>query len=319
MLLPLVWAACAIAGSLYALHQNIPWSVALKAFPAFLLEATFFYALAVERMRARIEKLKPTAIALALVLAAVAPYGAASIAFGTFHWRAFLPIAVLAAAASFWYVLAAAHRRIGRHISGVHRGSMAVENPAPARILGRFRNFRSKRWPRPCGFAPACSRWSASAARRESDSASGRPRATGKSAPSTIRVPARRRRTGLVDRIRKTPRPDKRTAVDLLRCSRDIFRNAVGAGARRRIFLPRPAAAMDDQMAEQRMGGPGGGVAGLRRGASVVSAVSELADLSHRGALLGLCCGLAFRTARGIRAPMVTHALVVTTWRIFFG
>jgi membrane protease YdiL (CAAX protease family) len=35
-------------------------------------------------------------------------------------------------------------------------------------------------------------------------------------------------------------------------------------------------------------------------------------------ALLGLFCGLAFRQARSIRASMVTHALVVTTWRIFF-
>src|SRR5262249_32787581 len=35
-------------------------------------------------------------------------------------------------------------------------------------------------------------------------------------------------------------------------------------------------------------------------------------------ALLGLFCGLAFRQARSIRASMVTHALVVTTWRVFF-
>jgi membrane protease YdiL (CAAX protease family) len=35
-------------------------------------------------------------------------------------------------------------------------------------------------------------------------------------------------------------------------------------------------------------------------------------------ALLGLICGLAFRQARSIRASMVTHALVVTTWRVFF-
>ena len=40
--------------------------------------------------------------------------------------------------------------------------------------------------------------------------------------------------------------------------------------------------------------------------------------ISAIAALLGLCCGLAFRNARSIRAPMVTHALVVTTWRIFF-
>ena len=32
----------------------------------------------------------------------------------------------------------------------------------------------------------------------------------------------------------------------------------------------------------------------------------------------GIFYGLAFRRARSIRASMVTHALTVTTWRIFF-
>jgi len=35
--------------------------------------------------------------------------------------------------------------------------------------------------------------------------------------------------------------------------------------------------------------------------------------------LLGVCCGLAFRQARSIRASMVTHALAVTVWRVFLG
>jgi membrane protease YdiL (CAAX protease family) len=35
-------------------------------------------------------------------------------------------------------------------------------------------------------------------------------------------------------------------------------------------------------------------------------------------AVAGVFYGLAFRRARSIRASMVTHALVVTTWRVFF-
>jgi len=35
-------------------------------------------------------------------------------------------------------------------------------------------------------------------------------------------------------------------------------------------------------------------------------------------ATAGVFYGLAFRQARSIRASMVTHALVVTTWRLFF-
>jgi len=35
-------------------------------------------------------------------------------------------------------------------------------------------------------------------------------------------------------------------------------------------------------------------------------------------AVLGLFCGLALKKARSVKASMVTHALVVTTWRMFF-
>ncbi len=41
--------------------------------------------------------------------------------------------------------------------------------------------------------------------------------------------------------------------------------------------------------------------------------------LAALAALAGICYGLAFRRAKSIRASMVTHALVVTTWKIFFG
>lgn len=104
MLLPVVWAACVIAGLLYAHQQSIPRATVLAALPAFLLEATFYYALAADRVRARIEKLAPATVAFALTAAAVSPYLAASIALGSFQWRAFLALAALAIIASFWYV-----------------------------------------------------------------------------------------------------------------------------------------------------------------------------------------------------------------------
>src|SRR5271154_3355081 len=105
MLLPLVWAACAAAGYLYAIQQHIPLALELKVFPAILLEATFYCVLGVERWRARTEKLPPALLALALTGAALAPYSAATIALGSFEWRSLFWIGALAAAASFWYVL----------------------------------------------------------------------------------------------------------------------------------------------------------------------------------------------------------------------
>jgi len=105
MILPLLWAVCAIAGYVYSRQQNIPTHTALLALPAFLLEASFYYVLGTEGLRARIEKLPRAAVAALLTVAAVAPYAAASLALGSFRWQTLLWIAGLAAAASFWYVL----------------------------------------------------------------------------------------------------------------------------------------------------------------------------------------------------------------------
>jgi membrane protease YdiL (CAAX protease family) len=58
-----------------------------------------------EKLRARLEKLPNPAIALSLTVAAVLPYCLATLAFGTFQWQGFGAIAGLAAVVAFWYVL----------------------------------------------------------------------------------------------------------------------------------------------------------------------------------------------------------------------
>ncbi len=102
---PLLWAAGALAGILYAQARGVPWSTAALALPAFLLEVSFYYALGSERLRARLEKLPPAALALALTAAALIPYAAASLAFGSFRWQSLAILAILAGGASFWYVI----------------------------------------------------------------------------------------------------------------------------------------------------------------------------------------------------------------------
>src|SRR5580698_5340763 len=94
--LPLLWLGCAIAALVYSQQQHIPWHLALKALPAFLLEASFYFALGQERWRTKLERHSPATIALALTAAAAAPYCAASLAFGTFRWQALGIIAGLA-------------------------------------------------------------------------------------------------------------------------------------------------------------------------------------------------------------------------------
>ena len=103
--LPLFWLACATAGYVYGLERGIPSSVVLAALPAFLLEATLFLSLGVESWRKRLEKFPPAGVAALLLLGAVAPYCAASLAFGSFRWQALAGIALLAGLVSFWYVV----------------------------------------------------------------------------------------------------------------------------------------------------------------------------------------------------------------------
>lgn len=103
--LPLLWLACAIAALAYSQQQNIPLHLALLALPAFLLEASFYYALGQESWRARLERLSPGMVALLLTAAGVAPYCASAPLFGFFHWHGLAWLAGAAALASFWYVL----------------------------------------------------------------------------------------------------------------------------------------------------------------------------------------------------------------------
>jgi membrane protease YdiL (CAAX protease family) len=103
--LPLFWLVCAAAGYLYAQQRGIPSGIVLRALPAFLLEATFFLTLGVERWRTRLEKLPTLAVASLLTCAAVAPYCAASLALGSFRWQSMAAIALLGALVSFWYVV----------------------------------------------------------------------------------------------------------------------------------------------------------------------------------------------------------------------
>jgi len=103
--LPLIWLGSAMAAYVYSRQFHIPLNLALLALPAFLLEASFYYTLGVERWRARLERLPPAGAALLLTVSAVAPYSAASLAFGFFRWQALAAILGLAGVASFWYVL----------------------------------------------------------------------------------------------------------------------------------------------------------------------------------------------------------------------
>lgn len=102
---PLLWAAGAVAALFYAQDRGIPWATALAVLPAFLLEVTLYFTMGVERLRLRLEKLPPAGVAIALVAAAVTPYALASLVLRNFSWHSLGVIAALVVVAAFWYVV----------------------------------------------------------------------------------------------------------------------------------------------------------------------------------------------------------------------
>ena len=102
---PLLWAAGAVAALFYAQDRGIPWATALAVLPAFLLEVSLYFTMGVERLRLRLEKLPPVGVAMALVGAAMAPYALASLVLRCFSWHSLGVIAALAVVAAFWYVV----------------------------------------------------------------------------------------------------------------------------------------------------------------------------------------------------------------------
>ncbi|MEO7145074.1 MAG: CPBP family intramembrane glutamic endopeptidase [Bryobacteraceae bacterium] len=101
-----IWAACCIGAYFYSQHQNIPLHTAAAILPAFLLEAAFYIVLGSESVRTRLETRVPRPLfALLLAASALAPYCVYTLALHCFHPAAFWSLAALVAAACFWYVV----------------------------------------------------------------------------------------------------------------------------------------------------------------------------------------------------------------------
>jgi membrane protease YdiL (CAAX protease family) len=97
------WIVGSAAALVYAQIRGIPLDTAFRMLPAFLLEATMFLCLGIERARSRLEKLPSWGAAAILTLCAVIPYAAAAFVTHSFNARAAGVIAGLAAVASLWY------------------------------------------------------------------------------------------------------------------------------------------------------------------------------------------------------------------------
>ncbi len=316
--LPLVWFGSAIAAFIYSEQFHIPLHFVLAALPACLLEVTFYYALGVERWRARLEKLAPAGAALILTLAAVAPYCAAAGAFGFFRWKSLAVLVLLAGIASFWYVLLP-HKGAADvlfvlfiaaiFLANVERGPYL--NPYPKlqlEVLGRVMWIRTGAFAMLSirrmkgigfGFWPAPVEWAIGAAY------------------FALFLPFAAL-TGRAVRFASFHAPNVDGWLRASVLTVGTFFGVLWVLALGEEFFFRG-------LLQQWFG------AWLRNewmGLALASALFGLAHLWFHAfpnwqmvamaAVAGVFYGLAFRQARSIRASMVTHALTVTAWKVFF-
>lgn len=317
MLLPLLWAACAIAACFYALQQHIPISKVLAALPAFLLEATFYYALARDDVRARLEKLPRAALAVALTFAAIAPYSAAYLVLGGFRWRAIWWIAGLAGAASFWFVLlppvAAADLFflifiavvwLSRVLHPFYPGISRIPLEALLQLMwfrtGLFAMVSIRRIQNVgFGFWPRKREWKIGAIW------------------FLIFLPLAATLGWSIGFVGKPHVAVGWERTSLLAIG--TFFGALWVLSLGEEFFFR---GLLQQWMTRWLHSEWAGLIG----ASLIFGAAHLWfrafpnwRIAALATLLGLCCGIAFRQTRSIRAPMVTHALAVTVWRVFFG
>jgi membrane protease YdiL (CAAX protease family) len=318
--LVVVWTAASIATFVYSQQQNIPSWIAIAALPAFLIEAVFYLMPGFEALRKAFDRLggKPLRAAL-LAASAVIPYLVEAPRTGTFRLSSFVALLAVVLVASFWYAWIRpgmlADLLFLAFIAAVYPSTFKFfeqiyGQPAPhvqLAILGRLMwirlgimavfSLRSIPEPR-FGFVPSRSEW----------------------------------RIGFLYYLFFLPVGG--AIAYFLRFAKfhtpamEWWKLALLVPGMFLAFLWVVALfeefffrAFLQRLLAQAMGSD---IAGL----TVASVLFGLAHLPFRhfpnwrfaivGGVSGVFYGLAFLKARSVRAGMVTHALVVTTWRMFF-
>ncbi len=317
--LVVVWTAASIATFFYSQQQNIPSSLALAVLPAFLIEAVFYLMPGFEAVRKVFDRLggKPFRAALLCVFALI-PYLVEAPRTGTFRLASFVALLAVVAVAAFWYAWIrpsiAADLLFLAFLAAVYLSKLFDQiygQPAPhvqLAILGRLmwirlgilavlslRSLPNARF----GFVPTRSEWRIGILFY------------------LVFLPV----GGVIAYWLNFAKFHTPTLEwwKLALLAPGMFLAFLWVVALFeefffRAFLQRILA-----------GSLGSEMAGL----ALASVLFGLAHLTFRhsfpnwrfailGAVSGIFYGLAFLKAGSVRAGMVTHALVVTTWRLFF-
>jgi len=102
----LIWAAASIAGFVYSQEQHISRTLLYALLPAFLVEIGFYLMPGFEPARKLFDALGSKALrATLLVASGLAPYLLESVRLGTFRFESLLILTALVGVAAFWYAL----------------------------------------------------------------------------------------------------------------------------------------------------------------------------------------------------------------------
>jgi uncharacterized protein len=101
----LVWIAACIAAYVYSHQQHIPSTLALAVVPAFLLELAFYLVPGFPAVRKRFDALAAKPVrAVLLTASGMLPYLIESLGVRTFHLASSVELLALILVAAFWYV-----------------------------------------------------------------------------------------------------------------------------------------------------------------------------------------------------------------------
>ena len=316
--LVVLWTAASIAAYIYSKQQGIPFGIVLAATPAFLAEFAFYLVPGFPDVRARFDRLgaKPLRATL-LTISGVIPYLIEAPRTGAFQAQFFLALLSVVAVASFWYVWL----RGGFLADLAFLGFMAAVylsksfdrgygHPAPhvaLGILGQLMwirvglmavlSLRGLEDPR-FSFVPLAREWRVGAVFY------------------AYFLPVAAALGYLLNFAHYRPQPLDWWKFVLLLIGMFFAFLWVVALAEEFFFRAFLQTLLEKHLRSTRLG------------LAIAAVIFGLAHLWFRsfpnwrfaivGFAAGIFYGLAFLKARSVRASMVTHALVVTTWRMFF-
>lgn len=316
--LALVWMGASIAAFFYSQQQSIPRPIAIAVLPAFLLEIALYLAPGFPEVRKLFDRIpSKTMRSSLLTLSAIAPYLLVSLRLGSFRWSSLVLLTVLSGVLAFWYVwmrpagvvdgvflvlLAAVF--VARIFPGIYTRPVPS---LPLDVLGRLmwirigilavlslRRIDNVRF----GFIPSSAEWRIGIQQ------------------FLYFVPVAALAGYFLQMAHFHP-----IAIVWWKFPLYVLGTFLGV-----LWVLALAEEFFFRGFLQQILARGlhSEIAGLLA-TSVIFGMAHLAfrhfpnwQFASVAALAGLFYGLAYMRARSVRAGMVTHALVVTTWRVFF-